>query len=286
MYVRLLSLSLCLMLAVGAAAPAHAQNRKGKTATSPTVLPVLDKTSGRLQGVLLLEPTGAPVPGRRWGLGKASLDAAFGLDAGDSLGLVCEGGASPFSAIGSLAANRCLLAAFDGDGARRGSAGLSVSQGQHRFGFAVGSNRDTLPAWLAPNGQGAQFDENALTLIGQRNIGREATVSIGGSVAHAKLYPAGEIPSQYADRWTTKSLTVGGTVGKFGASVIGRVVEVPGQTEKWEGVGLGLSWRTPWSGQLTIGAENIVTRGKNPFAPDGGAEDEGTVPYVQYKQDL
>jgi hypothetical protein len=49
---------------------------------------------------------------------------------------------------------------------------------------------------------------------------------------------------------------------------------------------VGLTWRTPWSGQLTVGAENIVTRGKNPFAPSGSDKDEGTVPYVRYEQDL
>ncbi len=47
-----------------------------------------------------------------------------------------------------------------------------------------------------------------------------------------------------------------------------------------------VTWRTPWSGQLTIGAENVVTRGKNPFAPRNESTDEGTVPYVRYEQDL
>ena len=52
-------------------------------------------------------------------------------------------------------------------------------------------------------------------------------------------------------------------------------------------LGLGLSWRTPWSGQLTVGADNLVTRGKNPFAPAASqGDDEGAVPYVRYEQDL
>ena len=36
----------------------------------------------------------------------------------------------------------------------------------------------------------------------------------------------------------------------------------------------------------TVGAENVVTRGKNPFAPSNLNDDEGTVPYVRYEQDL
>ena len=75
--------------------------------------------------------------------------------------------------------------------------------------------------------------------------------------------------------------------GAFRANVFGRVVEVPGQPGKWEGFGVGLTWRTPWSGQLSVGAENVVTRGKNPFAPPTAkGEEEGTVPYVRYQQDL
>ena len=63
------------------------------------------------------------------------------------------------------------------------------------------------------------------------------------------------------------------------------MIETPGQP-RFEGVGLGVTWRTPWSGQLTLGAENVLTRGRNPFSPVGETEDEGAVPYVRYEQDL
>ena len=56
--------------------------------------------------------------------------------------------------------------------------------------------------------------------------------------------------------------------------------------QSFEGLGVGLTWRTPWSGQLTVGAENVITRGKNPFSPTNGDSDEGTVPYVRYEQGL
>ena len=68
-------------------------------------------------------------------------------------------------------------------------------------------------------------------------------------------------------------------------TIIGRVVHPPGKPP-FEGLGLGITWRTPWSGQLTVGAENVITRGKNPFAPSNDTSDEGTVPYVRYEQDL
>jgi len=67
---------------------------------------------------------------------------------------------------------------------------------------------------------------------------------------------------------------------------VGHVIDTPGQP-KWEGLGLGVTWRTPWSGQLSVGADNVISRGKNPFSPvDAQGDDEGTVPYVRYEQDL
>jgi len=36
-----------------------------------------------------------------------------------------------------------------------------------------------------------------------------------------------------------------------------------------------------------VGADNVVTHGKNPFSPSANSTDEeGTVPYVRYEQDL
>ena len=55
-------------------------------------------------------------------------------------------------------------------------------------------------------------------------------------------------------------------------------------------LGAGVTWRTPWKAKLSVGADNIVTRGKNPFglpdAREAQGEDEGRVPYVRYQQDL
>jgi hypothetical protein len=122
-------------------------------------------------------------------------------------------------------------------------------------------------------------------VFAQKNLRNEGFVSIAGTVAKARLVPASQAP-ELADRWSSKSLAVGGGFGAFGASIVGHVIDTPGQP-KWSGLGLGLTWRTPWSGQLTVGADNVVTRGKNPFSAAGSGESgDGTVPYVRYEQDL
>jgi hypothetical protein len=284
MKARLLQLPLALLLAFGAATGAHAQSTA--TRSDATLLPVWN-TNGKLEAVLQLEPSTAPAAGARWRAGGNTLDAVFGVAAGDTLGLVCDRKSGLAATIGNLA-NHCMLATLDNDGSndRQLSAGTSLTRGSNRVGLVFGNSRDTLPAWLSPNSKTSRVDENSLTFYGQKNVGREATVSIGGTLARARLIPADDIPSEVADRWTSKTITVGAGVGNFGANIIGRVIDTPGLPGQWGGLGLGLTWRTPWSGQLTVGAENVVTRGKNPFAPGNSDKDEGTVPYVRYEQDL
>jgi len=271
-----------LLLALAATA-AHAQS---VPADSSTVLPVWNHATGKVEALLLLEPASEANIGARLRFSESALDATFGLSAGDSLGLLCDRKAGISSAIGNLA-NHCMLAALGDDGAggsRRASLGFGLSRPGSKVGFSLGKGEDTLPAWLSPNGR-SRVEQTDLTVFGKKNIGSEGFVTIGGTVAKARLVPAADAPV-LADRWNAKSLSVGGGVGAFSGNIVGRVVDVPGQTSQWQGLGLGLTWRTPWSGQLTVGADNIVTRGKNPFSMPADAEDKGAVPYVRYEQDL
>ncbi len=293
MLLRLAPLALSALLALGVAADVHAQSRAAAS-EQQAVLPIWNNTSGRLEALLVLEPTeeGGAQAGARWRFGGNRLDAAFGLDTGDSLGLLCDYRGAMTHALGTLA-NNCALASLDLDGdaedARRGVASAALSRDGSRIGVSVGETRGHLPAWLTSGRAGAgssDFDSNDLTVFAQKNISDQGYVSIAGTVAKARLIPYAQAPLDLADRWDSKSLTVGGGYGRFGASIIGQVIDSPGQP-RWEGLGVGLTWRTPWSGQLTVGADNIVTRGRNPFALRGeNGEDEGTVPYVRYEQDL
>lgn len=276
-------LSLAVLLALGTATGAHAQSTaKGRDAA---VLPVWNQASGKLEAVLLLEPTGNRVSGGKWKFGNTTLDTSFGLDAGNSLGLVCDRKSGLTRGIGNLI-DHCMVAALDPDSSRQASVGTSLSRPGGKLGLTVGSSRDQLPTWLSPSSRPSRVDQNSLTIYGQKNIGREATVSIGGTWARARLIPAADMPASVTDRWTSKSFAVGAGLGDFGANIVGRVIDTPAQAGHFEGLDFGLTWRTPWSGQLSVGAENIVTRGKNPFAPGNSDEDDGTVPYVRYEQDL
>lgn len=274
-----------LLLALGMAAGAHAQGGKRG---DQTVLPIVDGNSGKVQAYLLLEPTAEGTrTGARWRAGNTSLDATFGLEAGNSLALLCNQRSGVFSAVTSLVNNCRLASVGERDGSRRASATAALSRPGGGFGLTVGQGKDSLPAWLTRDA--SQVNQNVdlhdLTIFAQKNLGSAAYVTIAGTVAKATLIPFSEAPSAISDRWDSKSLSVGGGYGAFSANVIGRVIETPGQP-RFEGLGLGVTWRTPWSGQLTVGAENVVTRGRNPFSPNGETSDEGAVPYVRYEQDL
>jgi hypothetical protein len=288
MNLRSLSLSLALLLATGVVADAHAQKSARKPAADPqaTALPIWNN-DGKVEAVLLLEPTGQAEAGARWRLGRNSLTTAFGLETGDALGLVCNRKAGVVGNIGNLASH-CMLATLGDDddtASQRVSASAVLSRPGGKLGLSAGTGRDTLPAWLSSGRGTGRVEQNDLAVFGQKNIGREGFVSIGGAVAKATLVPASDLPA-LADRWNSRSLSVGGGYGPFSANIVGRVIDVPGQPGKFEGLGLGLTWRTPWSGQLTVGAENVITRGKNPFSLTNENADEGTVPYVRYEQDL
>lgn len=277
-----------LLVASMASTGAFAQSR---SSNGTTMLPVWN-SSGQVEGALILEPTSQAATGARWRIGRNTLSAAFGLDSGESLGLLCNNRSGIGNSISSLI-TACNVAMLDDDNiasnaSQHFSAGASLSRPGGKVGLSLGNGHDTLPAWMVPGSAGpsaGRFEQNDLAVFGQKNIGREGFVTIGGTVAHARLVPASEL-TNIPDQWNSRSLSVGGGYGPFSGSIVGRVVDAPGQPGKWEGLGVGLTWHTPWSGQLTVGAENIVTSGKNPFSPDAPISDGGTVPYVRYEQDL
>jgi hypothetical protein len=267
-----------LILALGAMGSAHAQSRPGDRVE----LPVWNRSSGAVEAVVVLEPADTAKSRALARFGVRHLDTTFGLGDGDSLGLLCDRKLGMGSALNSLADN-CVLASVP---ARRmgGSATLFQRNGT-QIGVGAGSSRTPVPGWLAPGAGNGRVDLNDITIFSQKALPREGYVSIAGTVAKARLQSPAEIPG-FSDRWTSRQLNLGGGLGAFGINVIGEVVDTPGK-DRFGSLGLGLSWRTPWSGQLTVGADNLVTRGRNPFAPPATeGDDEGAVPYVRYEQDL
>ncbi len=88
-------------------------------------------------------------------------------------------------------------------------------------------------------------------------------------------------------------LDVGMNYGAFSGNVTGRVNrlnEQPGYPNSyWSGIDVGVSWRTPWRGELTVGARNVVGKSTNEEPTPAErtlSETSARTPYVRYKQDL
>ena len=288
----------------------------GAENSETTALPII--RNNQVEGFLLID-TGAPRASLDRILGRASSPAVgagvvfpmdggrrlttnLSLEANPGIGLLCNGGVG--SSFGSLSRD-CLVAdltpsptvplALSSPGVRaqarlEGDEGsLSASLGLNRFEL---DGPTMLPGAL-PGTAGAfafggtEIEQEDIGLLGELKVGDSGWVSIGGTLARARVVAANQLPGGLPPEWNTGTLSLGGGVGNFGGEIIGRVIEIPGTTTQYRGVGVGVTWRAPWRARLSVGAENVVSDGQNPFAPrNDGDGDEDRVPYIRYEQDL
>ena len=291
--------------------------------SNTTALPII--RNNQVEGFLLIE-SGAGTPARSSldrilgrsaspGVGAGinipldngrRIGTSLTLESNPTVGLLCEGN-SVSRSFGSLA-QHCLVAnlapnptlplAYSRPGVRAEArlegdrSALTASLGLNRFNVETPL---ALPGTLPGTGasdvllslNGAEFEQENIGLVGELKVGESGWVSIGGTLARARIVPASQLPGGVRPEWNTGTLSLGGGVGNFGGEVIGRVIEVPGSSNTFSNVGLGVTWRAPWRARLSVGAENLVTRGKNPFSAAEKDDDESSrVPYIRYEQDL
>lgn len=291
--------------------------------SNTTALPII--RNNQVEGFLLIE-SGAGTPARSSldrilgrsaspGVGAGinipldngrRIGTSLTLESNPTVGLLCEGN-SVSRSFGSLA-QHCLVAnlapnptlplAYSRPGVRAEArlegdrSALTASLGLNRFNVETPL---ALPGTLPGTGQsdvllslnGAEFEQENIGLVGELKVGESGWVSIGGTLARARIVPASQLPGGVRPEWNTGTLSLGGGVGNFGGEVIGRVIEVPGSSNTFSNVGLGVTWRAPWRARLSVGAENLATRGKNPFSAAEKDDDESSrVPYIRYEQDL
>lgn len=274
-------------------------------------MPVWNRSSGQIEAVLWIDTsTLPPAPGRRdfgrrWTAPTGTDGLRFGLfaHAEPRFGLLCG---RPGAALDRLGEG-CLvtqMAGPQGPASSSLTAQASTRIGRSEWtGFAATQRGSTewlqpgstlaslLPELLPLAGLPGAAEQNDLGIIGELRIGEQGWIHVGGSIARARLLPVGQpLAVDAPDRWDSRSLSIGGGIGAIGGEVIGRVVEVPGREESFGSLGLGLTWRTPWSGRLTVGAQNLLSTGEHPLQPIGNdrtpIRSEGRVPYVRFQQDL
>jgi hypothetical protein len=292
------------------------------------VLPVWSNSSGRVEALLLLDPVDASLPGnaldralnaqRGGGMGlgtRIQLDGGSQLrgslqyDADASLALLCDGRSGVAGALATVG-EHCLLATLGNDdpllrGSSRGaqlglgwrspsdfldlSFGLSWLEADGRPGLlgdpASGqplslSGFDTLGAWAQ------RFENQNLRLDSLINLGPQARMLLGGDLGRSRLTSADGTQLQ----WETAELSFGLGYGAFSGQLTGRLIELPREGQHWSTLDIGVSWRTPWRGELSVGARNVLGGGdaaRWPLTELPVVEDPSArVPYVRYQQDL
>ena len=86
------------------------------------------------------------------------------------------------------------------------------------------------------------------------------------------------------------ALGLGVSQGAVRGSLVGHVMRLDNPallgSKRWSGIDLGVSWRTPWHGELSVGAQNLWSTpvDTNPVRETDPVQSR--MPYVQYRQDL
>lgn len=230
------------------------------------------------------------------------------IDAGQGMSLLCDASYGLTAALADVD-RHCLQGRLDGNGWNLGQ--LSTVGIDHR----VRLGEDSLPfdvsfglSWLRgepadPVGNEALnlFDERFQPSAGLLDQIRGETVSLAGTQwlsERSWLRVTGSSSRFRSERpllagplnWNSSALRVDAGFGAFAGSLTGHRTESRLTTRSWFDIDLGVSWRTPWQGRLTVGARNLL----GPDAADvSGRENdaasrlmEARTPYVRYQQDL
>jgi len=187
---------------------------------------------------------------------------------------------SPGTLAGSLGMGITL-----GDGGLDLSYGLSWLQtpGRSQQFSAIGAG--ALPTLALPDAPlYALGNEAAMFARGRWQFAEGASLDVSASYGRGQFAGLGALaPTVDLDQL---SLSLGLDAGSLRGAIVGHVLSSDDPLlagKRWTTLDLGVSWRTPWSGELSVGAQNLWS------APLNSARDSDTqarTPYIQYRQDL
>ena len=251
---------------------------------------------------------------RRVANGGADPARALGLESRPpGLALLCE--SSPGGSLGFV--RQCLLARLELDSLDLPGYGSGVGVGAHwtsepnglDFSFGLGWLDPAQPQRLAlPQSgltQGANLGQLgalglnlplplsaslSVQLDGTSNIGSDGWLSLGVQQLRGRNETV-NLLGQLVPVFESDALRLEGGVGAFSGALTGRVFELQGVPGSLNSIDLGVSWRTPWRGEFTVGTTRYWSSGDTsqwPLRELPSVVDEagGRVPYVRYHQDL
>jgi hypothetical protein len=115
-------------------------------------------------------------------------------------------------------------------------------------------------------------------------------IDLTAGLARAQLAPLWYgLPGASLDL-SQASLGLGIASGSLRGSIVGHVISIDDPslvgTKRWSGLDLGVSWRTPWRGEVSVGAQNLWSAPLDTNAARDVDSAQARMPYVQYRQDL
>lgn len=146
-----------------------------------------------------------------------------------------------------------------------------------------------LPTLAFPDLQLANLRDIGVGAQGRWHWDDSQSLDLGAALSRIQLDLPG---SALAPIFNQAALSFGMHSGNFSGVIIGRVLgpaEPLNGTQNWTSIDLGFSWRAPWRGVFSIGAQNLWSSGTPPLQITPAHEQDPSqarVPYVQYHQDL
>ena len=251
---------------------------------------------GGVSDLRIIDATDLFTTGLRWRPGH-------GLRA-DLLVGVPAGSATPAYSILGCTASECAVQA--GDSTVVGTLGGGwTSAGERPFDLSFGlswleSGRVDFRVDPLSAGEGAPFtllaiDSVPYRLESSRVLSARAgwqldagMIDLSAGLGRARVEPLWfGVPGASFDL-DQASLGLGIASGSLRGSVVGHVIDIDAPAvlgaRRWAGIDLGLSWRTPWRGEVSVGAQNLWSAPLD--APRESESVNARMPYVQYRQDL
>lgn len=163
----------------------------------------------------------------------------------------------------------------------------SQSSGATIGNLAVGSG--FVPVLTLPGAQSFGLDtETSLYARGRWQFEQGPAVDLSASYGRGRLSAIGNanasVPGIDLDQL---SLSLGLDAGSLRGAIVGHVLSSDDPVfagKRWTTLDLGVSWRTPWSGELSVGAQNLLNTPLN--SPRDADGQQNRTPYIQYRQDL
>jgi len=152
-------------------------------------------------------------------------------------------------------------------------------------GIGAGVPVLTLPDALTSGLQ----SETSLFARGRWRFAEDTALDIGASYGRANTLSYGAIGSTLPGIDIDQlSLSLGVDAGSLRGAIVGHVMHSDDPSligKKWTALDLGVSWRTPWRAEISVGAQNLWSAPMD-TPRDNTDPSQARTPYIQYRQDL